>query len=110
MLGHTVENEKTAHQNSFQSVSSSAALVNPDSGTAALADRAGAAVARALVACAAPKVEIDAVLKARSVVLTICAGDAGWSHMAAAALAHLGAAACDGCVTLGLERTPLAGV
>lgn len=74
------------------------------------ADRAAAAVARALVACATPKVEIGAVLKARSVVLTICAGDDGWSRTAAAALAHLDAAVSDGCVTLGLERTPLASV
>jgi hypothetical protein len=74
------------------------------------ADRAGAAVARALAACSAPRVEIDAVLKVRSVVLTICAGDAGWSRTAAAALAHLDAAVSDGCVTLGLERTPLTSV
>jgi hypothetical protein len=44
------------------------------------------------------------------VVLTICAGDAGWSRTAAAALAHLDAAVSDGCVTLGLERTPLTSV
>jgi hypothetical protein len=74
------------------------------------ADRAGAAVARALTACVAPRVDIDAVLGARSVALTICAGDAGWSERAAVALAHLGAAAGDGCVTLGLERAPISGL
>jgi hypothetical protein len=74
------------------------------------ADRAGAAVGRTLASCAAPRVDIDAVLAARSVMLTICAGDADWSRNAADALAHLGAAVRDGCVTLGLERTPISSV
>jgi hypothetical protein len=68
------------------------------------ADRAGAAVGRALATCAAPRLE------ARSVVLTICAGDAGWSRQAADTLADLGAAVSDGCLTLGLERAPISGV
>jgi hypothetical protein len=74
------------------------------------ADRAGAAVARALAACTASDVKIDAVLRVRSVALTICAGDVGWNRTAAAALAHLNAGVRDGCVTLGLERTPLTSV
>jgi hypothetical protein len=74
------------------------------------ADRAGAAVGRALATCVAPRVDIVAVLEARSVVLTICADDAGWSRKAADTLADLGAAVSDGCVTLGLRRAPITGV
>jgi hypothetical protein len=74
------------------------------------ADRAGAAVGQTLASCAAARVEIDAVLAARSVMLTICTGDAAWGRRAADALAHLGAVVGDGCVTFGLERPPITGV